>query len=203
MRDISYLNLLEVGMTVIFYEEGEHDAGFVGFRVARTVGVNSDYRQAYFSLNDYSYEEAELLAHKENDKWEALANDVIKGNRLTKRRKSWGANIIVEGLRAYIGVERKLRYGKVRTYFAPSFNVKNPGYRKGDFIFRTTTYGYEKAYKLAVDKYCETHEYSSDTRVILLEKIPCKTIFTEFLYDSLIKRNHQVTKEEILVKLSM
>jgi hypothetical protein len=36
-------------MAVIYYGEGTHDAGFVGFRVARTVGVADDYRQEYFS----------------------------------------------------------------------------------------------------------------------------------------------------------
>ncbi len=42
-------------MAVIYYGEGTHDAGFVGFRVARTVGVADDYRQEYFSLREYSY----------------------------------------------------------------------------------------------------------------------------------------------------
>lgn len=50
-------------MAVIYYGEGTHDAGFVGFRVARTVGVADDYRQEYFSLREYSYATAHRLAY--------------------------------------------------------------------------------------------------------------------------------------------
>lgn len=40
-------------MAIIEYNEGEHPAGFVGLRVVRTIGVNSEYRQTYLSYRDY------------------------------------------------------------------------------------------------------------------------------------------------------
>lgn len=190
-------------MTVIFYEEGEHDAGFVGFRAVRTAGVNSDYRQAYFSLNDYSYEEAELLAHQKNDEWGKEANVVKKENRKKPRSKSHKKNVIAIGLRAYIGVERKLCKNEKQAYFSPIFIVQKPGYGAGHHTFRINRFGYKEAFKLAVEKYCEIHGYDDTEQAELLKKLPCKTVFTEYLFDSLIKRNHPVTKEEIAAKLSM
>ena len=68
-------------MAVIYYGEGTHDAGFVGFRVARTVGVADDYRQEYFSLREYSYATAHRLAYSLDRKWEAEAEEVKRQNR--------------------------------------------------------------------------------------------------------------------------
>lgn len=68
-------------MAVIYYGEGTHDAGFVGFRVARTVGVADDYRQEYFSLREYSYATAHRLAYSLDRKWEAEAEEVKRQNK--------------------------------------------------------------------------------------------------------------------------
>lgn len=92
-------------MAVIYYGEGTHDAGFVGFRVARTVGVADDYRQEYFSLREYSYATAHRLAYSLDRKWEAEAEEVKRQNKTCKRRRNSGPNIIAEGLRAYISIE--------------------------------------------------------------------------------------------------
>ena len=107
-------------MAVIYYGEGTHDAGFVGFRVARTVGVADDYRQEYFSLREYSYATAHRLAYSLDRKWEAEAEEVKRQNKTCKRRRNSGPNIIAEGLRAYISIENRSRMGVKRTYFAPS-----------------------------------------------------------------------------------
>ncbi|EBO2546893.1 hypothetical protein FBH52_24550, partial [Salmonella enterica subsp. enterica serovar Typhimurium] len=106
-------------MAVIYYGEGTHDAGFVGFRVARTVGVADDYRQEYFSLREYSYATAHRLAYSLDRKWEAEAEEVKRQNKTCKRRRNSGPNIIAEGLRAYISIENRSRMGVKRTYFAP------------------------------------------------------------------------------------
>lgn len=88
-------------MAVIYYGEGTHDAGFVGFRVARTVGVADDYRQEYFSLREYSYATAHRLAYSLDRKWEAEAEEVKRQNKTCKRRRNSGPNIIAEGLYQY------------------------------------------------------------------------------------------------------
>lgn len=99
-------------MAVIYYGEGTHDAGFVGFRVARTVGVADDYRQEYFSLREYSYATAHRLAYSLDRKWEAEAEEVKRQNKTCKRRRNSGPNIIADGLRAYIGIENRSRMGE-------------------------------------------------------------------------------------------
>lgn len=189
-------------MTVIFYDHGQHDTGFVGFRVARTIGTNGEYRQKYFSLNKYSYGKAARLAHDLNDKWEAEASAVKHIAKLAQRRRSWGPNVIVNGLRAVISVERKIRGGQKRAYFSASFNVKKIGCGKGDIAFRTSVHGYEGAFELAVIKYSEIHSLSDTERLELLSKIPSPTVFTGYLLDRLHSNGHQVSAPEIADRLT-
>jgi len=59
-------------MAVIEYKEGQHGGGFVGFRVARTIGSNKDYRQKYFSIKKYA-DKAFDLANDMDAKWKAMA----------------------------------------------------------------------------------------------------------------------------------
>ncbi len=39
-------------MAVMFYNEGEHPAGFIGYRVATTQGEESEFRQCYFEMRN-------------------------------------------------------------------------------------------------------------------------------------------------------
>lgn len=188
-------------MTVIFYDEGDHDAGFVGFRVATTIGHDEDYRQEYFSLKDYSHDTAYKLAHAQDAKWRVQAEDIKRENKLKRRRKNWGKSIIVEGLRAYINTETKIRGGEKRAYFSPMFAVKNPGYGKGNFNFRTNSHGYKKAYELAVKKYSKIHNLGLQDELDLLEMIPCETLFSVYLLNKMQERGININKEEILDKL--
>lgn len=165
-------------MAVIYYGEGTHDAGFVGFRVARTVGVADDYRQEYFSLREYSYATAHRLAYSLDRKWEAEAEEVKRQNKTCKRRRNSGPNIIAEGLRAYISIENRSRMGVKRTYFAPCFLVTKPGYGNGDIVFRISTHGYAEAYEKAVEKYCEIHDLTDEQYVELLDRMPSTEVFT-------------------------
>ncbi len=188
-------------MTVIFYDDGEHNAGFVGFRAVRTVGRDNDYRQAYFSLNIYSYAEAHKLAHALDRKWEAEAAKVKLADRVRKRRASAGPNIIATGFRATILVENKIRGGVKRTYFAPSFVVGNPGYGKGETVYRVSNLGYEKSFNLALAKYCEIHNLPDTDYSDLLEQMPCETIFSEYLLGLLHDRGYSISRDEVLEKL--
>ncbi|EOW9487423.1 TPA: hypothetical protein ACHYPN_003649 [Yersinia enterocolitica] len=188
-------------MAVIYYGEGTHDAGFVGFRVARTVGVADDYRQEYFSLREYSYATAHRLAYSLDRKWEAEAEEVKRQNKTCKRRRNSGPNIIADGLRAYIGIENRSRMGGKRTYFTPCFLVTKPGYGNGDIAFRVSTHGYNEAYEKAVETYCEIHNLTDEQYVELLDRMPSKEVFTGYLLDALLMRGHRATKAEILSKL--
>lgn len=188
-------------MTVIFYDEGEHDAGFVGFRVATTIASDDEYRQKYYSLSDYTYSVAKKLAHAQNEIWKAEAEEIKRFNKLYQRKKHWGKNIIVEGLRAYIGIENKIRRGEKITYFYPAFYVTKPGYGKGDISFRTSVHGYKKAYQLAVAQYSRIHDLSTEDRKRLLGMIPCETVFSEYLLGRLRDRGYSLDKYAILDKL--
>lgn len=188
-------------MAVIYYGEGTHDAGFVGFRVARTVGVADDYRQEYFSLREYSYATTHRLAYSLDRKWEAEAEEVKRQNKTCKRRRNSGPNIIAEGLRAYISIENRSRMGVKRTYFAPCFLVTKPGYGNGDIVFRISTHGYAEAYEKAVEKYCEIHDLTDEQYVELLDRMPSTEVFTGYLLNALLIRGHRATKAEILSKL--
>lgn len=106
-------------MAVIFYDEGEHDTGFVGFRVATTLGSNESYHQKYYSLKDYSYATARKLAYAQDAEWRAEAESIAHFGKLHRRKRHWGKNIIVEGLRAYIGIENKIRNGEKEHTFLP------------------------------------------------------------------------------------
>lgn len=187
-------------MAVIYYGEGTHDAGFVGFRVARTVGVADDYRQEYFSLREYSYATAHRLAYSLDRKWEAEAEEVKRRNK-TCRRRNARQNVIVNGLRAYINIENRTRKGVRKTYFTPCFLVKKPGYGNGDISFRTAVHGYRKAFEKAVDKYCELHDLTDEQRNNLLGCMPGKEVFTEYLFNTILLRGHQIRKEELITKL--
>lgn len=188
-------------MAVIFYDEGEHAAGFIGFRVATTIGSDDEYRQKYYSLNNYSYAAAEKLAHAQDAIWRAEAEEINRFNKLHQRKKHWGKNIIVEGLRAYIGVESKVRKGEKKWYFYPIFLVTKPGYGKGDISYRTSVHGYKKAYQLAVTEYCRIHDLKTADRKRLLEMIPCETIFSEYLLEKVKERGHKICKPALLDKL--
>lgn len=74
-------------MTVIYYGEGEHPAGFVGYRVARTIGVDTEYRQKYFSLNVYPAVVAFKKAHKLDSEWKKGSREHQKGRANDSKRK--------------------------------------------------------------------------------------------------------------------
>jgi hypothetical protein len=72
-------------MTVCFYDVGEHGSGFVGFRVTRGVESNNRVRQKYFSLSEYSYEEAEELALNLEAEWTELAQQYRDSRRASTK----------------------------------------------------------------------------------------------------------------------
>lgn len=190
-------------MTVIFYDKGDHPAGFIGFRAARTVGNENDYRQKYFGLTEYSYNRAKSLAYELDEKWQLEADAVLHQARIEKVRGRGGEHIIANGLRASFLVERRLRGGELRTYINPGFMVKVPGYGRPDKAFRIGKAGYREAYRSAVDMFCLIHGYENDTKQVLLDKMPPVTVFTEKLARNLMKNGHEVDKHDLYDKLGV
>ena len=184
-------------MAVIEYKEYEHDGGFVGFRAVRTIGKESDYRQKYFSLQDYTHEQAKKLAYEQDEKWKKEAAEVVKARAkdIYKVRTKKDLHIFAEGFRAYIETDKKFRAGEIRTYYSPCYMVKIPGAGKSDITFRIRKHGFEGAYKEAVKKYCEIHHLSRKDKSALLKKQPDKTLFTDNLLGRLRKRGHKLSKK--------
>ena len=190
-------------MAVIEYKEGEHGGGFIGFRVARTIGTASDYRQEYFSLSDYPRAEARSLANELEDVWKQEAREVLqsKTRNIYMSRPKAGVHIIADGFRASIGIERKVRGGELRTYFVPCFLVKMPGYGKSNITYRIRKLGYKSAYVKAAKKYGDIHNLSTNDRLALIAKEPNKGVFTDYLLKKIRGNGHKLSKKDLLSML--
>lgn len=190
-------------MAVIYYKEGEHGSGFVGFRVATTIGTSDKQRQQYFSLNDHSYSEAYRLAHELDKRWKAEAAQAKAEDIINKVRKNDGPHIISQGLRAQVYVDQKTRGGELRTYINPCFLVKRPGSQKGEIRFRVKALGYNLAFEKAVGKYCEIHGLTEEKYIELMGRMPSKTLFTKHLLSAVQQRGYKaVTEVDILKSLA-
>jgi len=184
-------------MSVIEYKINEHAGGFVGFRAERTIGIESDRRCLYFSLNEYNHSEAKKLALECDNKWKAEANLFKKENKLSKKRRNANPNVIVDGFRAYIDVQKKKRAGKIKCYFSPVFLVKHPGHGKPSISFRINKYGYRGAFMAALKKYSEIHGLTNDQKLSVLAKIPDRSLFYGYLLKNLRDRGHVLTKNTL------
>jgi len=187
-------------MSVIYYKEGEHGGGFEGFRVARTIGGDANYRQRYFSLNRYSYAEANKLANTLDEKWKKETTAALNNKRIlsvSKKNENASPHIIVEGFRAAILVERKKRAGETRTYYSPGFYVKKPGYGQSNIFFRVRKHGYQGAYIEAAKKYSDIHGLSANVRLALIAKKPNRSLFTNYLLQKLTEKECKLTKKTL------
>lgn len=188
-------------MAVIFYGEGDHPAGFVGYRVSTTIGQADIPKQRYFALSQYSPREAHYLAEKLDAKWRAEAAVVRKENRLRRGRSNGGPGVIAMGLRAGFRVDRgrKSHYG---TYVTPCFFVGFPGYGKGQKIFATTVHGFDGAFDKAVDLFCKIHGLTDEERAQIMRKRPVKDVFCHDLRLGLLNKGHIITASEVMGKLT-
>jgi len=86
-------------MAVLFYEEGEHLAGFIGYRVATTLGEESEFRQRYFGLSEYSPAQAHNLAESIDRKWRTDAEAVKRVKGLRQGRPKGRPGVLAMGFR--------------------------------------------------------------------------------------------------------
>jgi len=186
-------------MSVRFYAEGEHPAGFVGYRVATTVGDAKEYRQAYFSLNQYSPDVAHDKAHTLHNKWRQQADDRIRQRRIecSVRADDDKAALIATNFRARIHVDKGKKPSQA-IRFVPQFVVSRPGHGRSSRSFSLKTYGLDQAFLLALDFYCSTYEVSDADRDLLLSRKPDSSLFTVTLRDRLLERGHQLSMAAII-----
>lgn len=187
-------------MSVIEYRDGDHGAGFIGFRVATTLGKDGEYRQKYFSIKKMPYDDAKREAESLDRRWREEAKKRMSEYRLSSRRKGLGSGSIVEGLRAYIHIEKKTRGSVTRSYLVPCFYVSDRESGKSDKCYRTNQ-GYRKAYVGAVKKYVEIHNLNPQQHLALISRLPDRTLFTDILLKEARGRGHKIKKKDLLSKL--
>lgn len=137
-------------MSVIYYGPGEHDAGFVGFRVTRS--WSGDYYQRYFSTNvaelqsdsDPYFKYQRLQAEYQDTAWaveslEYQYQQFVTTNKInTKPERGVGVHgIVIMFANAYGG------------NYAPCFCVSRPGKHQKRFMLKE--HFFSNAWRLAVN----------------------------------------------------
>lgn len=175
-------------MAYYFYDGIKNANGFIGFRAARSF-PQKGYRQKYFPLSQYSYEEAKKLAKELSDEWNEEAKQLRekeKEDRLTyifspKRQEK--ESVIIAGM--FCSLEYRKPHGRGRTFeFSPSFCITLDNGRK---VFRITKHGYDTAFSLAVDFYANKYKMYDSEKEQLLSRKPCPSVFTGALRNRLLK----------------
>lgn len=182
-------------MTVIFYDAGEHPSGFIGYRVATTLGSDGGYNQQYFSCNTYSNEAAKIKADAKNKQWREEAAENRKERMLDNRKAE---NYVAANFRAVIRVHReKLAFGYA-TYVFPAFSVGS-GKQKHFPIGRK--YTFDEAFALAVKAYCDMYDFDDTVKNELVNRKPEKDLFTGYLYRESIVNGLNVNLVDLCERL--
>ncbi|HCU2480910.1 TPA: hypothetical protein OUK43_000393 [Pseudomonas aeruginosa] len=183
-------------MAVYFYDTGDHPAGFVGFRVATTLGQANDFRQKYFSLEEYGHSTGSRLAHELDAMWRAEAAGVLRTNKLRSKHGNAGPGALVVGLNAKFRVNRPRKENQ-QGLITPVFAVCIPGYGKGQKLFSIRKLGLDAAFTEAVDYYCHIHALTNEEINILLKLKPKPELFIHTLRLNLLKRGIIITAAEV------
>jgi hypothetical protein len=185
-------------MAVLFYGAGEHPAGFIGYRVATTLGDDSSYTQGYYSLIDYGATTAERLAYAHNDR---LREQAEQNKRLAMLNHRPAPNYVAGNFRAAILSSReKLTSGYVK-YTTPVFIV---GSGKQQIRFPIgRKYTYQQAFDLALNAYAQLYNLTDDEIELVASHQPPASVFTEYLYPKALKNEMPVSLSDLLDRLNL
>jgi len=182
-------------MAVFIYQEGDHPRGFIGARVATTLG-NGEYSQMYFSATSVSLSLAKERADAKNNELRSQAELNKKTARLEKTDNT---GTIAGNLRAIIKCDvERLATGTTK-YVYPAFVV---GSGKSKRIPIGNKYTLDEAFALAVDEYCKRYEYDDEAKQELLSRKPSKELFTNCLYNGAIKNGIPVNFNDLCKRLN-
>lgn len=174
-------------MSVFYYGPGDHDAGFVGFRVTRS--WNGDYRQRYFSTNlaelqsdsDPYFKYQRLQAEYQDTAWavESLEYQyqqfVTTNKSNTKSERGVGVHgIVIMFANAYGG------------NYAPCFCVSRPGKHQKRFMLKEHLFS--DAWRLAVNLWAIENSILEADRDRVLENPPNPDQFKRL-------RQHMINEE--------
>lgn len=186
-------------MAVFFYPPGALSSGFVGYRVATTLGDETQYAQKWFSLSDYSPGEARQQAYALNNLWRSKAEQAVKGKKSDYR--SWTSIDDVPGLWAQIQVSKKVRQGHVKHYATPCFAVQLKRYAK---LFRisSTRRDYLEAWDEACRCYIESRGLPAECFNHLIDLMPDPSLFYDKLYFSTPRVKDIISQQALIEKLA-
>lgn len=189
-------------MAVFFYAEGQHPSGFVGYRVATTLGACSEFRQMYYSLSQYSVSEAHRRAEALNEKWRNEADGNVRERAISQGRRTAGIGSIATGLRATFRVTRGKKAHHTDTIRA-MFVVVEPGYGAGIKRFYPLHLGFDAAFDAAVDHYCTIHQLTPAERAVVYANKPAPTVFTVDLRLQLMGKGIVITENAVKAQLGL
>ncbi|MGR5347423.1 hypothetical protein [Vibrio mediterranei] len=188
-------------MTVIFYGDGEHPAGFVGYRAVSTLGRRYQFRQRYFSLKEYSTSTAQRLANDFDSETRRLAEEHKKKKKINLEAHEVSSTAIKPGLYTQIVIERWQSAGEIRYLYYPQFVVSA---LKGVCGAKVSRFGgkrnYVEAYRKAVEMFCDSRGYDYDVELELKAELPDREIF-RIHYERLKEKGYDIEWESVRAKL--
>lgn len=171
-------------MAIIEYLKDEHPGGFIGLRVATTLGTHTLYRQIYLSYSDYSPSRARTIAKRINSRWREEAEERIRLGWISDDKPRRSPKTLATGLRCHLIFEYKQRAGRTKQYVSPSFVVD--GYPRSKnrsptaFRFNASrSISLDEAYHKAVRHYASLRGLDDDQQAYLLAKKPAPAIFVQ------------------------
>lgn len=191
-------------MAVIKYARGEHPGGFIGYRVATTVGSDGDYRQRYYSLDRYG-SKAKVLAYRQDRQWRAQA-ERLKSNR---RVNNPTHQFTQRGITGITGMTIQNTYympkngGRVSIY--PKILI---GYPDQDGVRRAKAYGIrangglEKAWLKACRFYKSVYTVRPRDYTRIRRSVPCIDDVVTYLLSRAREAGYVVRRSDIKLGLS-
>lgn len=183
-------------MAVFFYGEGEHPAGFIGFRVATKLGSALEFREKYFPLDQYGMATGSRMAHELDAIWRASAMQARRDNRLTSTHTNAGPGALATGLVATFRVKQSRRTGG-ETSVSPVFVVQMPGYGRGQKDFPINRLGYDTAFRQAAEYYALIHDLNEPEKKLLSGLKPLRDLFIHTLRLGLLRRGIIITAARV------
>lgn len=175
-------------MAITEFKRGEHPHGFVGLRVATTLGLTGKFCQAHYSYNDLSRERAWELAEAQHQAWRQLAAAQRRESALHRRSKRAGPGWIAAGFRAALVRESSIRSGRRRMYFVPAFCIsrwdteaetRNKNRSKAFRFNVLLGNSLESAFEKAERYYSETRELTVQQQDLLRSRRPEPDVFVK------------------------
>lgn len=165
-------------MAIYYYDVGDHPAGYVGWRVVVSMGVNGDLVQQYFSDRQYGYLKGKLLA-EETDRKLRLQAEAIKIKRGVPTGRG-GKRISYLFAKGFLFHVAKQNDGWLTTYRC----CATAG---GRVVYRSVSLqrGIQAGFYRALDLYAELRGLSDDEYYEIWKKCPTTYELVDHIRDYL------------------